>query len=101
MKQPQGPLKTLLGGLTAISPSCKDAVRLQSDALERRLPMLQRLGLRIHLLFCKWCRRYGRQIGFLRDAARQHPDELADPAPRKLSAEARERIKQPLQAGGP
>jgi len=98
MKQPEGLLKTLAGVVAAISPGCKEAVRLQSDAMYRRLPLLQRLGLRVHLLFCKWCRRYGRQIRFLRNAAHQHPDELAEPAPRKLPAEARDRIKQRLRA---
>src|SRR5204862_6034736 len=79
-----------------LSPSCKEAARLQSEALDRKLPLRQRFGLRVHLLLCKWCRRYGKQITFLRNAAREHPDEMAEPVPQKLSAEARERIKQRL-----
>jgi len=58
----------------------------------------QRFGLRVHLLLCKWCRRYGKQITFLRNAAHEHPDEMAESVPQKLSTEARERIKQRLQA---
>jgi hypothetical protein len=52
----------------------------------------------MHLLLCKWCRRYGKQIRFLRDAAREHPDHLAAPVRQNLSQSARERIKQRLQA---
>ena len=88
--------KTLTRGLADLSPNCKAASRLQSEALDHKLPLRQRFGLRAHLLLCKWCRRYGKQITFLHHAAHKHPDELAEPVPQKLSAEARERIKQRL-----
>ena len=89
-------VKTLVRGVADLSAGCKTASRLQSEALDHKLPFRQRFGLRVHLLLCKWCRRYGKQITFLRNAARQHPDEVAEPVPQKLSAEARERIKQRL-----
>ena len=91
-------VKTVVRGLADLSPGCKTATRLQSEALDRKLPLRQRFGLRVHLLLCKWCRRYGKQITFLRNAAREHPDEMAEPVPQKLSAQARERIKQRLHA---
>lgn len=92
--------KALLRGFADLSPGCRTATRLQSEALDHQLPFRQRFGLRVHLLLCKWCRRYGKQITFLRDAAHEHPDEMAEPVPQKLSDEARERIKRKLQAGG-
>jgi hypothetical protein len=93
-------VKTLIRGLADLSPDCRTATRLQSEALDHRLPFRQRFGLRVHLLLCKWCRRYGKQINFLRNAAHEHPDEMAEPVPQKLSGEARERIKRKLKAGG-
>lgn len=81
----------------ALSPNCREAVRAQSEALEHPLPPLRRFGLRMHLLLCQWCRRYGRQIRLLRDTAGQHPEHLLDAMPQQLSAEARARIKQRLQ----
>jgi hypothetical protein len=42
------------------------------------------------------CRRYGKQIRFLREAAHEHPEELAKAAPQNLSVEARDRIKRRL-----
>jgi len=96
MNWPGNLMKLLARRAADLSPSCKQATRLQSDALDRKLPFPQRFGLQLHLLLCKWCRRYGKQIRFLRDAAHEHTDELADPVPQKLSAEARERIKQKL-----
>ena len=91
-------LRTLTEGMAALSPNCRQASRLQSEALDHKLPILRRVGLRIHLVFCKWCRRYGKQIRFLRDAAHEHPDELPEPDRRKLPDDARERIKQRLRA---
>ena len=92
--------KTLLGslkkGLRTISPNCRDASRLQSEALDNELTPLRRFGLRLHLILCKWCRRYGKQIRFLRRAAHEHPEQLSGATPHTLSPEARERIKRSL-----
>ncbi len=91
-------VKIVVSGLVDLSPGCKTATRLQSEALDRKLPLRQRFGLRVHLLLCKWCRRYGKQVSFLRHAAHEHPDEMTEPVPEKLSDEARERIRQKLHA---
>jgi hypothetical protein len=82
-------------GLGDLSPNCKAASRLQSEALDHPLPLRQRMGLRVHLVLCKWCRRYGKQIGFLREVAHES-DQRDLHAPRGLSAEAKERMKQKL-----
>ena len=84
-------------GLLKIMPSCREALRLQSEALEHPLPAARRPGLWLHLVLCKWCRFYGRQIRFLRLAAHEHPDEFAQADPRGLSPEARERIRQKIR----
>jgi hypothetical protein len=81
--------------IRALMPNCREAIRLQSDALDRPLSFWHRAGLRVHLLLCKWCRRYGRQIAFLRTIAQgsahgHQPEET-------LPGEARERIKKNLK----
>jgi hypothetical protein len=91
--------KKLVSGLAELSISCKAATRLQSEAIDHRLTLRQRLGLRIHLVLCKWCRRYAKQITFLHDATHKHPDEMVKCAPQELSAEARERIRRKLRSG--
>jgi hypothetical protein len=80
----------------AIMPNCQAAIRLQSEALDRPLPRLQRIGLRIHLALCVWCSRYGKQIKLLRTIARRC-DHDHDPK-QTLPPEARERIQRRLQA---
>jgi hypothetical protein len=81
--------------IRALAPNCKEAIRLQSDALDRPLSLFQRIGLRIHLAFCVWCKRYGKQIKFLRTAA-QHCEHDHSPK-HTLPLEARERIKRALK----
>lgn len=83
--------------LRTLSPNCREASRLQSESLDRPLSLAKRFGLRVHLLLCRWCRRYGKQIRFLRGAARENPDGFNEAAPRRLSPEARERLKHSLR----
>ena len=78
-------------------PTCRQASRLQSEGLDRRLSLPKRLGLRLHLLACRWCRRYGNQIRFLRQALRERPEDVTGAAPGTLSAEARERLQRALR----
>jgi len=93
-------LKSLISsiktGCRTFWPTCRQVSRLQSGALDQPLSLPQRFGLRLHLLVCSWCRRYGKQIRFLRRAAHEHSEELIDATPRKLSPEARERLRRSL-----
>ena len=98
MNWPSNIVKTLVRGLGDLSPSCKEAIRLQSAALDRKLTLLERFGLRFHLVLCKWCRSYGRQITFLRSAAREPAQDDRHPPQQALSSEARERIKRMLRS---
>lgn len=81
--------------------SCKEVTHLVSESLDRKLPLWQRLMVRLHLLMCKFCSRFQRQMFFLRDAVRQHSgtDDLEETSFPGLSPEARERIKQTLTRG--
>ena len=78
-------------------PNCREVTRLVSEGLDRELPFLSRLSLRLHLVMCGGCRRFARQLRFLHEAVRQHvaAGQPADAA--VLSAEAKERIRQRLE----
>jgi hypothetical protein len=89
--------KKLKTDCSALSLNCREASRAQSEQLDHPLPQATRIGLWLHLVICKWCRRYGGHIRFLRQTAHEHPDELTQAAPQQLSAEARDRIKQRLR----
>lgn len=42
--------------------NCKDATRLISEGLDHRLSIWQRINLRLHVMMCKACNAYKRQI---------------------------------------
>jgi hypothetical protein len=90
-------LKKIKSGLAALSPTCREAVRTQSEMLDHPLPVGKRMGLWLHLLVCRWCRRYGKQIHLLHEHARENEETLTAASPQKLSTEARQRITQKLK----
>ena len=81
----------------ALFPSCRQVSQMQSEALDRSLPLFTRIKMRMHLLVCSWCRRYGKQIRFLRTAAHDHSEDLQTVTDQSLSADAKERIKRTLR----
>lgn len=77
--------------------NCKEVTRIVSESLDRRLPIQQRMGLRIHLMMCRFCSRYRRQLLILRKAIRLHLQHGATMEPLViLLPEAKERIKSAL-----
>ena len=48
--------------------SCKEATRLASLQLERKLSLWERIQFRVHLVFCVGCRRAEKQFAFMRQA---------------------------------
>ncbi len=80
--------------------SCKEAAGLLSESLDRKLPLGQRIALRMHLLFCRFCRRFSRQVLFLRGAGSQVRDEKWEeksPISDSLSVGAKEKIEHALK----
>lgn len=53
--------------------SCKQATQLMSQAGDRRLGLREALQLRLHLLICKACLNYRRQVDFIDRASRAWP----------------------------
>jgi hypothetical protein len=75
--------------------SCRRATELISKAQDAPLSWKDGVALRLHLLLCKWCRRYEKQIRILRNvmALRRADDDAGSAA---LPDEARERIRRAL-----
>ena len=51
--------------------TCKEASRLVSEGLDRRLGALERVRLRFHLAICDGCTSFKKQMDFLRRALRE------------------------------
>jgi hypothetical protein len=81
--------------------SCKDVTRLISESMDRTLPVGTRIAVRIHLLVCRFCARYRRQLHLIRDTVQRivaAEDTFGDATGGGLSEERRERIKRALEA---
>ncbi len=79
-------------------PTCRDATKLASRAMDERLPFSSRMALRLHLAICENCARFNRQLQEMRRLFREetpaHDDVagLASEARRRIESELRQRI---------
>ena len=79
--------------------TCKDVTRLLSESMDHSLPIGRRVGVRFHLLLCKFCARYERQLLLIRETVRQlaaMEDAYGSLTVERLSGEAKERIRKSL-----
>jgi hypothetical protein len=53
--------------------SCKEATRLISEGMDRRLSLPERIKLRLHVGICDACTRFTSQVAFLRRAIKAFP----------------------------
>jgi hypothetical protein len=51
--------------------SCKEASRLVSQGLDRKLGFGERIALRVHLAICDGCTNFKSQVAFLRRAVKR------------------------------
>jgi hypothetical protein len=54
--------------------NCEQVTVLCSEELDRRLPVTERVALRLHMLMCKGCSNYRAQLGVIRAAMRRYAE---------------------------
>jgi hypothetical protein len=77
--------------------NCKDVSQRVSESMDRKLAVSQRVGIRIHLMMCRFCSRYKRQIFLLRKTLQlyaTHP-QIVQPLA-TLPQASRDRMKELL-----
>ncbi len=79
--------------------SCKEIVRLVSDELETKMPIITRLKMMMHLSMCENCQNYRDQIQHVETMIRKHysEDNESTSSSSKLSDNAVKRIEKSLQ----
>lgn len=80
--------------------SCKDVTQLISESMDHSLPPGKRIGVWLHLLICKFCVRYERQLLLIRKTVRRIAamEDQPEPSPGDpLSVEAKARIRRSLR----
>lgn len=74
--------------------TCKETTALASRALDGRLPLGERIALRVHLAICANCARFTRQVAVMRKVLQTAPTEGSGPG---LPEDARRRIETKLR----
>jgi hypothetical protein len=80
--------------------SCRDAADLLGAPDAKKLPLMKKLSLRVHLMLCKLCRRHARQLKAIDRMARDYGRRIADnlnSSADALSMKAREEIRASLR----
>jgi hypothetical protein len=72
--------KTLKNLVRILTLTCDQAARLMSQAQDQPLERPERWALYLHLLICRWCRRYHRQLKLLRAVLTRITEPRADDA---------------------
>lgn len=55
---------------------CKHNTELLSQSQDRPITFRERMAMRLHLMMCRGCRNFEKQLAFIRKAARKLPRKL-------------------------
>jgi len=101
MKKRLSPLSSIklrmASAMGRMMPSCEHVSQLISESMDETLTVRQQVAIKMHLVFCKWCRRYQNQISVIRRMIQDSSDEKPSARNGILSRETRDRINRALQ----
>lgn len=86
--------KMLMMMVDMLTPSCDVISQKISGSMDRKLSFSDRLKVKIHLMGCKFCERYRKQLLAIRGMIENYAEKSAD---KKLSNESKERMKKQLK----
>ena len=92
-------MKSVMAFIKLLNLPCRDMAALVSLSQDAELTRSQRFAVNLHLLYCRACRRFKRQLKIMQDATRwgsEHFHELDPSSALQLSDEQRERLKRSL-----
>lgn len=56
--------------------NCKQNTELISQSLDRTVTFREKMAIRFHLMMCRGCQNFEKQVAFIRKAARELPRKL-------------------------
>jgi hypothetical protein len=78
--------------------SCKQASQLISQSLDRSLTLRERIALKLHLIICKYCKRFSQQVQTLRNAMRTIVDSIENNDTIEMPSATNKRISDLVEA---
>lgn len=70
---------------------CEEAARIMSDGMDRELSWIERAALRGHLVSCRSCKRFRRQLRVIDAAAKESSEPMPDDVRERINAAIEER----------
>lgn len=89
--------KGLMQLIAHSTPSCQVITAKVSESLDHRISLYDRLMIRLHILGCKFCARYRKQLLSMHRIVEEYSQKFAETGEAELSADARQRIKEKLR----
>ena len=77
---------------------CQQASQLISKSLDRQLSWRERFAVRLHLLFCKYCKRFSQQIITMRKALSRLSQSIENDSDIRLPSETKSRIEHSIES---
>ncbi len=77
-------------------PSCKRVAELVAQSQDEKLSLRDRIGIKLHIMICKGCQQYAKQLNLLNQAT-QTLIKRKDGSGEGLSDEAKNRIEAALK----
>jgi predicted anti-sigma-YlaC factor YlaD len=93
-------MNIMMWGINKLTSPCDIITKEISESLDHKISQRTRIKIRLHVMFCKLCRRYQKQLTTMHTLFEQHlqkEEENILPKGPTLNSEARERIKQNLR----
>ena len=78
--------------------SCKQTSQLISQSLDRPLMMRERFALKLHLLICKYCKRFSQQVQTLHVAIKTMVSSIESNNSIEMPSVAKKRIADLVEA---
>ena len=78
--------------------TCKQASQFISTSLDRPLSFNERFALKLHLLICKYCKRFSQQVRDMRVALKTMVSHIENDNSIKMPSLAKDRITAAVEA---
>jgi Putative zinc-finger len=78
--------------------NCKQTSQLVSQSLDRRLTLQERFAVRVHLLICKYCKRFSQQLLAMRLGLQRMTKSVEEDTQLHMPSESKARIAKALES---
>ena len=78
--------------------SCKKASQIISQSLDKKLTAKERFSLNLHLVICKYCKRFSQQMQSIRVALKQSTSAIESDDSINMSSETKKRLLQSIES---